>query len=35
MNELIEKNVGELEVGFDPQLMKDAAVSKLKEIADR
>lgn len=35
MNELIEKNVGELEIGFDPQLIKDAAVSKLKEIADR
>lgn len=35
MNDLIEKNVSELEVGFDPQLIKDAAVSKLKEIADR
>ena len=35
MNELIDKNVGEKEVGFDPQLIKDAAVAKLQEIATR
>lgn len=33
MNELIEKNVGEFEVGFDPILIKLAAENRLKELA--
>lgn len=33
MNELINKNVGEFEVGFDPILIKLAAENRLREIA--